>query len=595
MSDPLKQFLLQEQENQQKKREPWRYFKQKPNPTVTEILKERDNKNFVESLPKYEGNQGEIKLAEDTNPVVNAINQYFREAAYYVNNNKVPKGKHTLPAITLTALGISPFITSPATATTGLLGGMLGGATTDYQLKYITGKDWGEHVSNLTGLDSNIAAYTNPGYIMGANRALAARANRLAAYKQVPQLISKQTGVVIKPKVPKQKQPDVLTSKNTARLTSSYVAPKLLTDKSHADIILEKYLNNPDLIPTRKDLNLLRQSSAFKYYDYPNITSNDVNEVRVNLGLYNPFASNKLLKEQAIPENFEAIMDPNYDGSLNQDIYNFLQEFGNPTTGNPHLHLKFRGIMRNNDLPIQYRHLTRRELYKPKFSKVRTEVGIPELPGITGKYSYEDINKFEPHQIRNFMRNSDYSEGAVSKNGFGFDRPEDVLKILFNNSQKDLDYQILKNLETMSSGNVYTYHSLSTDSYPIVQNLLYKMLRQGKIIPVKQMPGNYTSLNDLGIRNVWDFKDLRRWFNTHKNLIPEKFTFTPLENQTYQVLYDGNPVSTIRRYTNQEIANYLNHFNRKLFGSEYPKVIGSSIDIKIPRLYYFTYKNGGKI
>jgi hypothetical protein len=50
----------------------------------------------------------------------------------------------------------------------------------------------------------------------------------------------------------------VLTSKNTARLTYSYVAPKLLTDKSHADIILEKYLNNPDLIPTRKDLNLLR-------------------------------------------------------------------------------------------------------------------------------------------------------------------------------------------------------------------------------------------------------------------------------------------------------------------------------------------------
>jgi hypothetical protein len=64
------------------------------------------------------------------------------------------------------------------------------------------------------------------------------------------------------------------------------------------------------------------------------------------------------------------------------------------------------------------------------------------------------------------------------------------------------------------------------------------------------MPNDYISLNHLGIRNVWDFKDLRRWFNTQKNLIPGNFTFTPLENQTYQVLYDGNPVSTIRRYTN---------------------------------------------
>lgn len=64
------------------------------------------------------------------------------------------------------------------------------------------------------------------------------------------------------------------------------------------------------------------------------------------------------------------------------------------------------------------------------------------------------------------------------------------------------------------------------------------------------MPGNYTSLNDLGIRNVWDFKDLRRWFNTQENLVPEKFKFSSLGNQNYQVLYDGNPVSTIRRYTN---------------------------------------------
>jgi hypothetical protein len=75
------------------------------------------------------------------------------------------------------------------------------------------------------------------------------------------------------------------------------------------------------------------------------------------------------------------------------------------------------------------------------------------------------------------MRNSSYHEGAIAKDGFGSDRPEDVLKILFNNSQKDLNRQILKNLENMSSGNVYAYHSLSTDSYPIVQNLLYKMLR----------------------------------------------------------------------------------------------------------------------
>ena len=122
-------------------------------------------------MPDKNRNYGEIRAAENVNPVVNAINQYFRELKYRLNNNKVVTGKYTIPAALLAATGIAPFVTSKAAATTataGLIGGTAAGIAIDQISEKLTGKNWGENVSKLTGLDIEPASITNPGYLYGA-------------------------------------------------------------------------------------------------------------------------------------------------------------------------------------------------------------------------------------------------------------------------------------------------------------------------------------------------------------------------------------------------------------------------------------------
>lgn len=113
---------------------------------------------------------------------------YIGELKYDLQNDKVVGGKYTLPAIGLGALGMyaagaagsaaaAPTLQQAAslvgkniyyTAARDFALSMLGGTVLDNATKTITGKPWGENVSNLTRgwLPIAISDFTNPGYLL---------------------------------------------------------------------------------------------------------------------------------------------------------------------------------------------------------------------------------------------------------------------------------------------------------------------------------------------------------------------------------------------------------------------------------------------
>ena len=108
-----------------------------------------------------------IKPAEKVSAPVNAVNQYVRQFKHDMANGKIPKGKYTLPAAALASAGIAGFTTAPVSFIAGGTGAEVGGKIFDFGTKLITGKSWADNVHNQTGLDSEAAAITNPGIIVG--------------------------------------------------------------------------------------------------------------------------------------------------------------------------------------------------------------------------------------------------------------------------------------------------------------------------------------------------------------------------------------------------------------------------------------------
>ena len=104
-------------------------------------------------------------------------------------NNNVPKGQYIFPAIGLLSTGVGSAISAPITTTMGLTGAYVGSKAVDTASKSITGKSWGENISDITGLAPEAAELTNPGTlaggIHGANLVKRARA---AVYNNISPL-----------------------------------------------------------------------------------------------------------------------------------------------------------------------------------------------------------------------------------------------------------------------------------------------------------------------------------------------------------------------------------------------------------------------
>ena len=117
--------------------------------------------------PKFKTTQTELREAENVNPIVNTINQYFREGKYTLNNNKVPTFKYSAPIVLLGGATGGTAIQAPLAFLSSMGGAYIGEKAVDYSTKLATGKSWAENVHNWTGLDKNPAALTNPGALVG--------------------------------------------------------------------------------------------------------------------------------------------------------------------------------------------------------------------------------------------------------------------------------------------------------------------------------------------------------------------------------------------------------------------------------------------
>ena len=111
--------------------------------------------------------RGEITQAEDVNPISHAINKYWRGLKWSMNpaNGEVPSGIYTLPMIALTAVGAGslPLVTTLTTAS----GAAAGGAAVNGVSNLLTGNSFGENFHNLTGIDSDLSEFFNPGAFYG--------------------------------------------------------------------------------------------------------------------------------------------------------------------------------------------------------------------------------------------------------------------------------------------------------------------------------------------------------------------------------------------------------------------------------------------
>ena len=112
-----------------------------------------------------------ITQGRKTNRLVQGINNYFGELKYRLNNTEPIPGKYTLPAVFLAASTGPALVKTIVTNPTGFLKTLglsfIGGKSVDAASKAITDKTWGENISDLTGLDTDIADYTNIGYFIG--------------------------------------------------------------------------------------------------------------------------------------------------------------------------------------------------------------------------------------------------------------------------------------------------------------------------------------------------------------------------------------------------------------------------------------------
>lgn len=134
----------------------------------TPIVKQEE---FPQHITIPETDHGTITQGKKVNPIIKGINNYFGELKYIINNGEIPTGKYTIPATILAAYSLpslsSAVVSNPINTAKVLGKSLLGGIGTDVALKTTTGKDWGQRVHDLTGLDEDVADYTNIGYVLG--------------------------------------------------------------------------------------------------------------------------------------------------------------------------------------------------------------------------------------------------------------------------------------------------------------------------------------------------------------------------------------------------------------------------------------------
>ena len=116
---------------------------------------------------KAQNNQGTITAQRKVLPVVRTINNYIGEAKHSAQDGSILlKGKYTIPMIGVA--GLIPWaVSAPVTAAATMGGGYVGKKVVDIPLKIVTGKNWGENISNLTGLAPEAAEATNIGMLVG--------------------------------------------------------------------------------------------------------------------------------------------------------------------------------------------------------------------------------------------------------------------------------------------------------------------------------------------------------------------------------------------------------------------------------------------
>lgn len=140
--------------------------------------------------PKFKTTQAELREAENVNPIVNTINQYFREGKYTLNNNKVPTFKYSAPIVLLGGATGGAAIQAPLAFLSSMGGAYVGEKAVDYSTKLATGKSWAENIHNWTGLDKEPAVMTNPGAFIGGTigGTLVPRRARAAVYNNITPL-----------------------------------------------------------------------------------------------------------------------------------------------------------------------------------------------------------------------------------------------------------------------------------------------------------------------------------------------------------------------------------------------------------------------
>lgn len=134
----------------------------------TPLVKQQE---FPQHLTVPEIDHGTITQGKKVNPIIRGINNYFGELKYAINNGEIPTGKYTIPATIIAAYSLpvigKAIITNPLSTAKTFGKSILGGVGVDAALNATTGKDWGENIHDLTGLDKDVADYTNAGYFLG--------------------------------------------------------------------------------------------------------------------------------------------------------------------------------------------------------------------------------------------------------------------------------------------------------------------------------------------------------------------------------------------------------------------------------------------
>lgn len=176
-----------------------------------------------------------ITQGRKTNRLVTGINNYFGELKYKLNNNEVPTGKYTIPAVFLTAATgpalLKSLITNPIGFAKAFGLSIAGGEGVNAGSKMLTGKTWGENISELTGLDQDVADYTNVGYLLGPKmgkiikNGFSKAINRPKAWEILPDGTEKRIPVEKVPYKPTEVQifkPQVNTTEIAPNIRNTY-------------------------------------------------------------------------------------------------------------------------------------------------------------------------------------------------------------------------------------------------------------------------------------------------------------------------------------------------------------------------------------